>query len=395
MKVVRCILKEGKEKPIQGRHPWIFSGAIDEIEDCCQTGDLVKVYSRQNQFLGVGYLNPRSQIAIRMLAFEDIKIDEHFFERRIREALSLRADHFGKKRGETNAYRLIHSEGDFLPGLIVDRYADYLVVQFLTAGMEAWKPTIIDILQRELAVKGIFEKDDSEWRGWEGLEKRVGKLTGEEPPDFVEILENGYTFVVDIHGGQKTGFFLDQRENRRRLGEISQGKRVLNGYAYTGGFSVYAAKNGTAETVSVDSSKPALNTAKVNLEKNGLSLEKNTLVHEDVSHYLRSVRQEFDIIVLDPPAFAKSKHQVQQAARGYKDINLQALKRLAPRGCLFTFSCSSFIEPDLFQKIVFSAAKDARRDVRIIAKTSHAFDHPINIYHPEGEYLKGLLCLTT
>lgn len=243
-----------------------------------------------------------------------------------------------------------------------------------------------------LGVKGIFEKDDADARDWEGLPKRLGKLVGEEPPDYVEFKENGSDFVADIHHGQKTGFFLDQRENRKKAGELSRGRRVLNCFSYTGAFSVYAAKGGASETVSVDSSSEALNTAKIHCEKNKMDPEKNQFVEADVFEYLRSSRQEFDMIILDPPAFCKNKQQINTASRGYKDINLFALKRLASGGLLFTFSCSAPIDPDLFQKIVFGAAKDARRDVRILTKTSHAPDHPISIFHPEGEYLKGLLC---
>ncbi len=389
MRIIKCVLKEEKEKPLEGCHPWVFSGAIDEIDDDHQTGDLVKVYSSRNHFLGIGYLNPRSQIAIRMLTFEDTKIDAGFFEKRIRDAAALRHAYLQEN---TNAYRVVHSEGDFLPGLIVDRYGDYLVAQFLTAAMDQWKPMLVDILQRVLPCRGIFEKDDTESREWEGLETRIGKLAGEEPPDYVEITENGYPFVVNLHGGQKTGFFLDQRDNRKMVGRMSRGKRVLNCFSYTGGFSVYAAKGGATETVSVDSSDDALNTARVNFEKNGIPAENCTVVQEDVFEYLRASRQEFDTIILDPPAFCKNKHQVNQASRGYKDINLYAIKRLIRGGLLFTYSCSSFIPSDLFQKIVFGAAKDAKRKVRIIAKTSHALDHPINIFHPEGEYLKGLVC---
>jgi 23S rRNA (cytosine1962-C5)-methyltransferase len=337
----------------------------------------------------MGYLNPRSQIAVRMLAFDDISINEGFFEKRIRRAVWLRQP---LAVSETNVYRVIHSEGDFLPGLIVDRYGDYLVVQFQTAGMERWKDVIVPILAKELPVRGIFERNDSEWREWEGLEKRVGRLTGEEPPDFVEVRENGLKFVVDIHGGQKTGFFIDQRDNRKLIGELSRGRRVLNCFSYTGGFTVYAAHGEATGTVSVEISEPAVNTARVNLERNGFAGAQHEFVCGDVFEYLHESRQEFDLIVLDPPAFCKNKHQVLAASRGYKDINLFALKRLAPGGLLFTASCSSYMTPDLFQKILFGAAKDARRDLRIIGKTSHPPDHPINIYHPEGEYLKALLC---
>ncbi len=390
MKTIRCYLKAGKEKPFEGRHPWVFSGALDRIDDNFEAGDLVRVHTAQDKFLGIGYLNPRSQIAIRMLAFEDRPIDVHFFEEKIRRALALRESFLGP---DTNAYRLIHAEGDFLPGLIVDRYGDYLVVQFQTTGMDMRKDMILDgLLAAVGGIRGIYERDDSDYRDMEGLERRAGRLRGEEPPDYVEITENGILFVADIHGGQKTGFFLDQRENRRLVRGISRGKRVLNCFAYTGAFSVYAAMGGASEVFSVESSEPALNTAKVNFERNGLAFDPARFVKEDVFQFLRLSRQEFDLVILDPPAFCKSSHQIQQAARGYKDINLFAMKRLAPGGLLFTASCSSFIDPGLFQKIIFGAAKDAKRDVQILAKTSHAPDHPINVYHPEGEYLKGLLC---
>ncbi len=389
MKTIRCILKKDKEKPFEGFHPWVFSGAIDQIDDDYEVGSLVKVFSSQGKFLGQGYLNPRSQIAVRILSFDETEINAGFFEKRIQEAMVLRERFLPP---DTNAYRLIHAEGDFLPGLIVDRYGDYLVAQFLTAGIEKWKSVIVPILQKVTQVKGIFEKDDSEAREWEGLEERIGRLAGEEPPDFVEIKENGLSFVVDIHHGQKTGFFLDQRANRKLIQDISRGKRVLNCFSYTGGFSVYALKGGASQVISVDTSEEALNTAQVNFGRNGLTVPPEDLVCEDVFDYLRSVRQEFDLIILDPPAFCKGKQHIIQASRGYKDINMIAMKHIPKGGLLYTASCSSHIDPDLFQKIVFAAAKDARRKVRIIAKTSHSFDHPINICHPEGEYLKGLLC---
>ncbi|MCM8775789.1 MAG: class I SAM-dependent rRNA methyltransferase [Candidatus Omnitrophica bacterium] len=390
MKTLRCLLKKGKEKPLEGRHPWVFSGAIDQIDDGFETGDLIRVFSAENQFLGIGYLNPRSQIAIRMLAFEDISIGPEFFEKKISDAVALRQRFLPP---QTNACRLINSEGDFLPGLVVDRYHEYLVVQFLTAGMDLWKEVIVAILLKTTSVRGIYEKDDTPERDWEGIPKRAGKLAGEEPPDFIEIEENGNLFLVDIHGGQKTGFFLDQRDNRWLVGRHSRGRRVLNCFAYTGGFGVYAAKGGADEVVCVESSETALNVARENFSRNNLSFTHTQFVKEDVFDYFRKSRQEFDMIILDPPAFCKNKQQIQQASRGYKDINLYAIRRLSPGGLLFTASCSSYISSDLFQKIVFGAAKDAHRNLRILQKTSHAFDHPINIYHPEGEYLKGLLCV--
>lgn len=390
MKTIRVILKPGKERPLQGRHPWVFSGAIDRIDDDYKTGDLVKIYSSRNEFLGTGYLNPRSQIAVRMLSFEEREINRSFFEEKITDAMDLRSRFIP---AETNAYRVIHSEGDFLPGLIVDRYGGFLVVQFQTAGIDKWRDTILELLEIKIEPKGIYEKDDSEVREWEGLEKRAGVLRGEDPPDYVEILENGISFIVDIHSGQKTGFFLDQRDNRKHVGRLASGKRVLNLFAYTGGFSVYAARAGATRVVTVETSGRAMNTARVNFEKNGLTSQAYSFEDKDAFDYLRETTEEFDLIVVDPPAFAKSKDHVMQASRAYKDINLWAMKKIAPAGILYTSSCSSYVNPDLFQKIIFAAAKDARRNVQILTKTSHPPDHPINVYHPEGEYLKGFLCL--
>ena len=387
MKTIRVILKPDKDKPIRGFHPWIFSGAIDRLDDDYKTGDLVKVYANDESFLGVGYLNPRSQIAVRMLSFRDEAIDLEFFTKRFEEALKLRQTFIPS---QTNAYRLVHSEGDFLPGLIVDRYQDFLVTQFLTAGMESMKPTILEAIEKVFQPSGIYERDDSESRRLEGLEQKWAVLSGQEPPEFVEIEEYGNKFIVDIKHGQKTGFFLDQRENRKKVAALAKGKRVLNCFAYSGGFSIYAAKAGASSVTSVEVQERAINNMKTNFELNQLSAGSYRFVQDDVFDFLRTDRDTYDVIVLDPPAFCKHKRQVNEAARGYKDINLNAMKRLVSGGILFTSSCSSFIDPDLFQKIIFGAAKDASRSVQIIGKTSHAFDHPINIYHPEGEYLKGL-----
>lgn len=389
MKTVRCILQRGKERPVKNRHPWIFSGAIDRMDEGFEAGDLVRVLSESEEFLGIGYLNPESQIVVRMLAFEDVAIDEAFFDERIARAIATRQRFMPPA---TSAYRLIHSDGDFLSGLTVDVYGDFLVAEFNTAGIDAWKSVIVKCLQKYFPTYSIFERSDSDLRKWEGLKRSVGVLSGKEPPEAIEIEEHGLRFGVDIKGGQKTGFFLDQRENREVVRGLSAGKRVLNCFAYTGGFSVYAAKGGAKEVVSVESSEPAVAMGRKNFERNHLGAEQSVWAQTDVFDYLRATKKEFDIIILDPPAFCKSKNQIQDAARGYKEINLQALEQLPKSGLLFTFSCSSYITPDLFQKIIFGAASDAKRDVRILKKTSHAFDHPINIYHPEGEYLKGLLC---
>lgn len=387
MNTVRVVLKPEKDKPIRGFHPWVFSGAIDLLDDHYKTGDLVKVYSNQEEFLGIGYLNPHSQITIRMLSFKDEPIDLAFFVERMEAAKKLREEFLPPK---TNAYRLIHSEGDFLPGLIVDRYGDYLAVQFSTAGIDALKPLIVEALKKVFPAKGIYERDDQESRRIEGLDEVLVALAGEEPPDYVEIEEYGHRFLVDIKHGQKTGFFLDQRENRKKAALLAKGKKVLNCFAYTGGFSVYAAKSGAGSVTSIEIQERAVNTMKTNFELNDLKGDQYRFISEDVFDFLRTDTGMYDLIILDPPAFCKHKNQVREAARGYKDINLCAMKRIAANGILLTSSCSSFIEPELFQKIIFGAAKDARRDVQIIEKTSHAFDHPINIYHPEGEYLKGL-----
>ena len=386
MNTVRVVLKPEKDKPIRGFHPWIFSGAIDSLDDHFKTGDLVKVYSHGEEFLGIGYLNPRSQIAVRMLSFKDEPIDLAFFVKRMETAKKLR-DNFIPP--QTNAFRWIHSEGDFLPGLILDKYGDYLAAQFSTAGMDALKPIVVEAIKKVFPAKGIYERDDQESRRLEGLEEALVTLNGEEPPDYAEIEEYGHRFVVDIKHGQKTGFFLDQRENRRKIALQTEGKKVLNCFAYSGGFSIYAAKAGASSVTSVEIQERAVNTMKTNFELNGLKGDQYQFVTEDVFDFLRTDTNMYDLIILDPPAFCKHKNQVHEAARGYKDINLFAMKRITSGGILFTSSCSTFVDPDLFQKIVFGAAKDAGRKVQIIEKVSHSFDHPINIYHPEGEYLKG------
>ncbi len=389
MKTVQLVLKFGKEKPVQNFHPWIFSGAIDQIEEGYQAGDLVRVESSEGHFLGTGYINPKSQIAVRMLAFDDSAIDESFFDRRILAAIESRKPWMAS---DTNAYRIIHGENDGLPGLVADLYGDFLVIQIKTAGMERWREAVLQSLSKHLKVRGIFEKDDADWRRLEGLEAKHGTVMGEEPPAHIEIKENGVPLFVDVRGGQKTGFFLDQRDNRKLLGNFCQGKKVLNCFSYTGGFSVFAARAGALETISVDSSESALATAKLNFQANQMAEAQHRLLRTDVFQYLRQGQETFDVIVLDPPAFCQSKTQIDHASHAYKDINLFAMKRLNPGGILFSASCSSFISQDLFQKILFGAACDARRGLKILSKTSQPFDHPINIYFPEGEYLKGFFC---
>ncbi|OGX05465.1 MAG: hypothetical protein A3G87_09665 [Omnitrophica bacterium RIFCSPLOWO2_12_FULL_50_11] len=388
MKTCQVLLKPGREKSVRAFHPWIFSGAIDRLDSELGKGDLVKVYSSAEEFLGIGYLNPLSQIAVRILSFRDEAIDAAFFVRRMEQAKKLRQSFVAS---DTNAYRCVHSEGDFLPGLIIDRYGDWLVAQFLTAGMDRLKLVAVEAAEKVFQPKGIFERDDAHARRLEGLEHRPQTLSGAQPPSEIEIEEYGNKFWVDVKRGQKTGFFLDQRENRKLIAPHAQGKRVLDCFAYSGAFSIYAARSGAASVTAVESQAPAVKILEANLKLNGLNGEVCRVHCEDVFDFLRKDTGTYDLIILDPPAFCKHKGQIHEAARGYKDINLNAIKRLAPGGILLTSSCSSFIGADVFQKIVFGAARDAGREVQILQKTSHAFDHPINIYHPEGEYLKGLL----
>ncbi len=388
----KVILKPEKEKPVLAHHPWIFSGAIKSIDGKFEKGELATIHSHDGKFLAKGYVNPESQITARVLTFQDEPIDQSFFKRRIQDAFALRENWLSR---DTDSYRMVHSEGDFLPGLIVDKYADYLVVQFLTAGMDKLQAPIVEALRDFVKPKGIFEKDETEMRQYEGLPERQAILFGQPPPDRVTILEHGLKFLVDIHGGQKTGFFLDQRENRFRMMPHASNKRVLNCFGYTGAFSVYAAKGGANEVVTVEASQVALRIAEENLRLSGFDAPNYKFIVDDVFDYLRRDEKHFDMIILDPPAFAPTKASVMQASRGYKDINRLALKLLAPGGLLFTYSCSHHIDAVLFQQILFAAAKDSGVNARILEKSSNPFDHPVNVYHPEGEYLKGFVLRKT
>ncbi len=385
-------LKQGREKPVRNRHPWIFSGAIDHIARECRDGDLVRVVDSQGTFLGTGYLNRRSQIVVRLLTWdEQDPVDGDFWRRCLERAmagrLSLQND------PTTNAYRLVHAESDGLPGLVVDRYANWLVVQFLTLGMAQRRDELVPLLVDLMAPQGIYARDDVDVRRKEGLKPEAGLLWGAEPPLRLEILERGHRFLVDIKKGQKTGFYLDQRENRGRAAAYCAGLDVLNAFAYTGAFGVYAARAGARSVVNVDSSAEALELAQENLALNGCAPQE--MVTGDVFQVLRRYRegeQSFDLVILDPPKFATSQAQVMAASRGYKDINLLALQLLRPGGLLVTFSCSGLVSADLFQKIVFGASVDAGRDVQILERLTQAPDHPVLLAFPESDYLKGLVC---
>ena len=384
-------LKRGKEKPVRNRHPWIFSGAIQTVQGAPADGDVIDVVDAQGQFLARGYYNRRSQITVRLLSWQDEEIDAAFLRSRIAASIERR-----RSLGlDGSAYRLVHAESDLLPGLIVDLYADYVVVQILTLGMERWKDDIASALSELVPCSGVYDRSDVDVRRLEGLPRSTGVLWGQEPPDRVEIVENGLKFLVSIKTGQKTGFYLDQRENRSRVSAYSSGREVLNAFAYTGAQAVYALSGGAARVVNVDTSAKALAEAKANLVLNSMDPSRAENVIGDVFQVLRRYRaagQVFDLVVLDPPKFASSRSQVQRACRGYKDINLLAMQLLRPKGILATFSCSGLVSPDLFQKVVFGASVDAGRDVQIVEKRSQASDHPILLSFPEGEYLKGLIC---
>jgi 23S rRNA (cytosine1962-C5)-methyltransferase len=387
------VLKAGRDKSVKRRHPWVFSGAIEKVIGDPQSGDTVLVRSAEGQPLGVAAYSPQSQIRGRMWAFDGAAtIDEHFLRERLKTSIDLR-DRLPLGR-HTNAMRLVHSESDGLPGLIVDRYADVLVAQFLSAGMERWRNTILDALVELTRCEAVFERSDAEVRTLEGLPERAGFVRGNSDASRCAISEHGLLFRVDVAAGQKTGFFLDQRANRLRIRELSATREVLDCFCYTGGFAISSLAGGAKHVEAIDSSGAAVEVARENLAANALDATRIEFKEADVFLHLRELRnrgRKFGLIVLDPPKFAPTAAQVENASRAYKDINLLALKLLAPGGLLATFSCSGGISPDLFQKIVAGAALDAGADARIIERFGPAADHPVALPFPEGDYLKGLL----
>jgi 23S rRNA (cytosine1962-C5)-methyltransferase len=387
------ILKPGREKALMRRHPWIFSGAVERVDGDPVSGDTVDLLSSRGDFLARAAYSPHSQIRARVWTFEDLAIDAEFFQDRIRRALDMRRVTCDEL--VSNATRLIYAESDGLPGLIVDRYAELLVLQSLTAGSEFWKETIADILLAETGLPDIFERSDADVRDLEGLPPITGSLRGARLPSSVTIHEHDLQFKVNISEGHKTGFYLDQRANRKRLRELARGRDVLDCFCYTGGFTVNALAGGARSVLSVDSSAQALSQVSGNISLNDLPATRHTSLEGDVFHLLRKFRDEgrsFDLVVLDPPKFAPTSAQVEKAARGYKDINLLAFKLLRPGGLLFSFSCSGGVDAALFQKIVASAALDAGVSAQILEHFSQGPDHPVALEFPEGTYLKGLLC---
>jgi 23S rRNA (cytosine1962-C5)-methyltransferase len=382
----KIIIKEGREKPILQRHQWIFSGAV-ESKPSDGKGSIVPVYSKSGNLLAHAMYNPDVSIVGRIISFgsADPLVE---IKKNIGEACKMRMNAFDNS--QTNAYRLINAEGDFLPGLVVDRYDDVLVMQIFSSGMDNIRELIVNELVKICKPKAIYEKSRHGSRQEEGLQSEERMVYG-NADDKILILENGNKFIVSPKTGQKTGFFLDQREMRKKIGELSSGKKVLNCFSYTGGFSIYALKGGACSVDSVELSQSAQELAEKNVQINDIDAAKHRTIKAGVFDFLKEDSLDYNLIILDPPAFAKKRNDVNSACKGYKDINYMTLKKIPPNSLLLTCSCSAHVPSDLFQKVVFQAALLAGRKVQIIGRHHQGMDHPINIYHPETEYLKSLL----
>jgi len=385
-------LRRGREKPVLWGHPWIFSGAVKEITGYEEPGGLCTVEDERGNILATGYANTASRITVRVLARERVSIGAGFIANALENALHLRERAFGSSavNSPSGAFRVVNAEGDYLPGLVVDRYGAGLVIQAHTAGMQKLKGLVVDELEKVFHPSFIYERADPHGAESEGFHPSEGCLKGRLAPK-VEIEEDGARFLVDVVGGQKTGFYLDQRHNRAIVKSIASGASILNCFSYTGAFGVQAHLGGARHVVNVDVSEKALSLAREQIALNGIPMEKSALVAEDVFDYLRKDSESYDVVVLDPPKFAGSMAELDGAARGYKDINLNGLRRVKNGGFFASFSCSGAVSEDLFQKIVFGAARDAGRSVQIVRRLHADADHPVNLAHREGEYLKGLL----
>jgi len=385
------ILKHGREKSLIRRHPWIFSGAVDVVHGSPKIGETVEVISSVGEFLARAAYNPNSNIVARVWTWDQSEqVNLELFENRLKRAIELR-----RKMSDlipSNAMRLVHGESDGLPGLILDQYADVYVVQFLTAGVEFWKESIVDTIQRTTNAGVLYDRSDVDVRQLEGLPLITGLIIGSSFDNPVMIIENGIKLMVDVVDGHKTGFYLDQRDNRLFTRRISEEKKVLDCFSYTGGFTVNSLAGNAKRITIVESSQDALIIARKNILINNLNLNKVDFVEQDVFKYLRILRDKgeyFDLVILDPPKFAPTASQAERAARGYKDINLLAFKILNTGGYLLTFSCSGGVSEDLFQKIVASAALDAGVEAVILKRLHQSIDHPVALNFPEGAYLKG------
>lgn len=390
--MIDVILKKGKEKAAMLHHPWIFSGAIDKIKGKPENGEIVKVSAASTEFLAYAYYNAESRVALRLMEWDESKtIDKSWYQLKLRDAIASRQHLLNEN---TNTCRLVFSEADFLPGLIVDKYADFLSLQILSSGMENAKQELIEILIEELNPRGIFDKSDAGARKHENLEAAQGLLWGETPPEFIEVKENGITYHINIADGQKSGFYCDQRDNRDILAAYTKDKNVLDCFCYSGGFTLNSLKQGAAHVTSVDSSALAIETLQHNLTLNGLEAYRQESIQSDVNKQLRSFKEEgkkFDVIVLDPPKYAPSRSALDRAARAYKDLNRLGMLLLEKGGILATFSCSGAVDMETFKQIIAWAALDAGREVQILKQFNQPEDHPVRLSFPEGEYLKGLL----
>ncbi len=379
-------LNKRRRPRIEAGHPWVFSGEIGRVAGDPAPGDIVKVVNHSGYLLGIGYINPQSQITVRMLSWEEQDIDTAFFEQRLRAAYQLRKH---VVEDNSNAYRLVHGEADYLPGLVIDIYDQYAVVQSLTLGIDQRLPQIIEALQRVLSIKGIYERNDVTVRELEGLEQRSGFI-GTEFDTSVQVMENGFPMRVDIASGQKTGYFLDQRENRAAIAHYVQDASVLDCFSHTGSFAVHAARYGAKQVKLVDISETAIDAAKQNAKLNEVE-EKLDYVTANAFDYLRSVSDAgeiYDVVMLDPPAFTKSRKTVPAARRGYKEINLRGIKLTKPGGYLITSSCSYHMSKEEFLDVVAEAAIDAHRSLQLIEYRGQGKDHPALLAAPETSYLK-------
>lgn len=382
--MAKAILVNGKEKRVEYGHPWIFKSDIRQIEGTYTPGDIVDVFSSKNKFLGRGYINPKSQITLRMLTYKPEEINYDFFYKRIETAWEYR-----KKVADTNSCRVVFAESDFLPALIVDKFGDYLVIQTLSLGIDKYKDMIVRILDEIIKPAGIYERNDVPVRELEGLEQKKGFLKGPFDP-VVEMVENGVKFLVDIENGQKTGFFLDQKENRAALKPFVKGAKVLDCFTHTGSFALHAGYYGAASVLGIDISEHAVACATKNAQINDLEhivsfQAANTF---DILREFHDQGEKFDVVILDPPAFTKTKGAVEGAVRGYKEINLRAMKIINHGGFLISCSCSHHVDPDLFLDIIYDAATDAKRQIRQIEYRTQAKDHPILLASEETQYIK-------
>ncbi|BEN29854.1 TPA: 23S rRNA (cytosine(1962)-C(5))-methyltransferase RlmI [Serratia marcescens] len=391
---VRLFLAKGREKSLLRRHPWVFSGAVQRVEGKAHSGETIDILDSQGKWLARGAYSPESQIRARVWTFQqDEEINIDFFIRRLQQAQSWR-DWVAQRDG-LDGYRLIAGESDGLPGITIDRFQNFLVLQLLSAGAEYQRPALLSALQHCYPECSIYDRSDVAVRKKEGLSLAQGPVLGDLPPELLPITEHGMKLLVDIQQGHKTGFYLDQRDSRLAARNYSAGRRVLNCFSYTGAFAVSALMGGCAQVISVDTSQAALDIARQNVELNKLDLNKAEFVRDDVFQLLRNYRtqgEKFDLIIMDPPKFVENKNQLASACRGYKDINMLALQLLNPGGILLSFSCSGLMPTDLFQKILADAAVDAGRDVQFIEQFRQAADHPVIATYPEGLYLKGFAC---